>query len=244
MSGNGQRDGSLGLKLLVQAIASDIRSRTLATTALATGWDLVYAAYLAVAGHFLSSLRMRMTSYYYFSLVGVSACLLIGLLAAVHARDDRISRRRELTTALVSSILLLAVTAVVALVIKQTDNGWQAADYATASFYMLAGYAIVMLSITIRGWRRYRRDSSPAIALSKGLSLCKAIMTFYFLALAATQRYADSEGLLLTMLGGAKKYAGMAAAGLSFSISVVLFTRSVRGLWSQTEEHTEPANKE
>lgn len=229
--------GGHGLVARVRAVVSDAWSRTFATTTLATAWDLLYAIYLNVAGHMEDSLRMRMTSAYYFSLVGVGACALVGFALAARAsraHDERGRAKAELVAALVGGIFLLSVNAVVALVVKRAGEGWQVAAYSDASYYMLTAYALVMLALTAFGWHRYRRDSSPVVSLAKGLSLCKATMTLFFLAVAAVQRYAGGdEHFLHLMLSGAASSAGMVAAALSFVISVVTLVRSTRGLWAQ-----------
>lgn len=215
----------------VRAITSDDWLRTYASTCLATGWDLLYAIYLSVAGHAADSLRMTMTGLYYFSVATVSVCVLVGFVISTRARDARTGHKRELVASLVGGVFLLSLNSMTALIISSTKKNWQVADYTKASFLILTLYTLVMLVLTARSWYRFRRDTSPVMTLAKGLSLCKAVMTFFFLALAAVQRYAANHaGFLQFVLGSVAGNAGVAAAVLSLVISVFTLVRSAHGL--------------
>lgn len=227
------RRGRFGLVAIARTLVADVRSRTFAATALATAWDFSYATYLDVAGHAAGSPRMVMTSMYYFSLVAVGACALMGYLTAGRCRDEPARDRAEGVAALVGSILLLSSHAVMAFVIRRAEKGWDASDYTEASYYMLTTYALVMLFLTVSGWRRHRRDRSLVVSLAKGLALCKALMTLYLSALAAAQRYGGDGRFLHMMLSGTAGSVGVGVVGLSFAISVFTLVRSARGLWAQ-----------
>lgn len=182
--GNQTQKSQSAIIEIVQYVANDARLLTFISVAASTIWDLAYAIYLYTQGHSTGSIATSMTSIYYFSLVGVRACASVGFLAAARAKSESSHDKAQSVAAFAGGVFPLTVNAATAFVIVRAKSGWQVANNDIA-FYVQSAYTVISLILAARGWQRYHRDESPLVPLTKGVSLCEAVMTLFFMALSA-----------------------------------------------------------
>lgn len=227
-----QSEKGLVQGIIIGAIGqlSQISIRILATFGASTIWDFAYATYALIGSAATDSRPMRFMGQYYLSLAFLSCVLSIGLARTRTMAPRQRKLQVQCGVAIACGCLLLGVNIVIARIVKQLATGWQGSDSGLIHFIVMALYSFVVFGFAIAGARRYRRHPSPIVVAAKGITLCKAMMTFVFLTLTAAFTLGGGDGVVDSLVNIGARYLGGVAAVTSFVIALWTIAKNIRQL--------------